>query len=226
MVYFNNTSLAFTILKKLVSLGVRGSVFPFDSSFAEEELALIDSITMTSNDCFDEISKLNNLKNITIMGIDYIDSDFDNSYSEIFKVEKLESLSINEVTNIEYLDLTNLKELKKLILVNNYNLNKIDGLSNLKSLEKVVICGNGITNIDNPIDYVKNTSNARTNILDVILFATCFPRDSKARKYLSSQIYLQRSNIKFGEMLEFNRECYTLNYSDMVNMSAKSKAIL
>ena len=180
MIYFNNTTLAFTILKKLVSMGIRESVFPFDSYFKEEELDLIESITLTSNDSFYEISYLKNLKSVTIMGIDYIDNDVNNSYEEIFKLSKLELLSIHEVNNIEYLDLTNLKGLKKLILINNYNLNRIDGLSELCNLDQVVICGNGITSIDNPIDYVKNTSNARTNILDVILFASSFPRDSKA----------------------------------------------
>lgn len=226
MVYFNNTSLAFTILKKLVKNGVRESIFPFDSSFTEEEINLIESLAMTSNDSFYEISKLNNLKSLAIIGMGYTDSHFDNSYEEIFNLNKLEKLSVQEVINIYNLDLTNLTHLKKLILINNYNLNTIPGLCDLKNLNEVVVCGNGINSISNPISYVKNTSNSRTNILDVILFATSFPRDSKARKFLATQIYLQRSNIKFGEMLEFNRECYTLNYSDMVNMSAKSKAIL
>lgn len=226
MAYIDNTNLAFTILKKLVKLGVRESVFPFDGEFTDDELNSIESLAMTSNDSFREISKLSNLKKLTIVGEPQTDSDLDNCYEEIFQLFNLESLSIHEVTNIGYLDLTNMKSLKRLILVNNYNLNNIDGLSDLKGLQEVVVCGNSIRKLDNAIEYIENTSNARTNILDVLMFIQTFPRDSKERKFLASHVYSKYSNIKFGEMLEFNRECYTLEYTDMLGMSAKSRAII
>ena len=226
MVHIENTSLSFTILKRLVKQGIRRSTFPFDSNFTEEELDSIESLTMTSNDSFREISKLSNIKRLSIVGQALIDSDFDNSYEEIFQLANLENLSIRGVNNIDFVDLRRMSNLKRLILVNNYNLSKIDGLSQLKQLEEIVICGNSIRKLENSIDYIRNTSNARTNILDVLTFTETFPRDSKERKFLDSHIRSMYSNIKFGEMLEFNHECYTLEYTDMLDMSAKSRAII
>ena len=226
MIYIDNTNLAFAILKKLVKIGERRGIFPFDSSFSSEELDKIESLTMTSGDSFSGISKLRNLKRLTIMGETHIDSDFNNNYEEIFELSNLESLSFYEVGNIDFIDLSKLVLLKRLILVNNYNLTQINGLSSLKLLEEVVICGNSIRKIDDPIEYIKNTSNVRTNILDVLMFNDTFPRDSKERRFLDIQIRSMYSNIKFGEMLEFNNECYTLEFTDMLDMSAKSKSII
>ena len=226
MVYIENTNLAFAVLKKLVKMGLRRSIFPFDSTFSEDELHSIESIAMTSNDSFREISKLPNLKNLTIVGEVSNDGDLENCYEEIFQLSQLESISIHEVNNIDYLDFSNMKNLRKIILVNNYNLCLVNGLSELKSLEEVVICGNSIRKLDNAIEYIRNTKDARTNILDVLIFGETFPRDSKERKFLDSQIRSMYSNIKFGEMLEFNRECYTLEYTDMLDMSAKTRAII
>ncbi len=225
-VCIDNTNLGFSVLKKLVKLGVRRSVFPFDGTFTEDELNEIKELTMTSNDSFHEIEKLKNLKSLTIIGEPHIDNEICNCYQEIFGLSGLEELCIYDVANITELDLTNFESLKKLIVVNNYNLSNIVGLCNLKGLSQVVICGNNVRKLENAIDYIDNTADARTNILDVLVFTQTFPRDSRERKHLASNVYSNHSNIKFGEMLEFNRECYVLEYSDMLNLSAKSRAIL
>lgn len=226
MIYINNTGLGFIIARKLVSLGIRGSIFPFNGYFTEEELNSVEDLTVTSSDSLNGIEELRNLRSLSIFGKAQVDSEVENHYEDISKLKLLEELSIFDVPNIDELDLTGLDSLKKLIVVNNYNLCSISGLCDLKSLLEIVICGNNIRRLDDAISYIDNTADARRNIIDVLLFSETFPRDSKERRYLANRVYSNHSNIKFGEMLEFNRECYVLEFSDMLNMNAKSKAII
>jgi len=92
------------------------------------------------------------------------------------------------------------------------------GVSQLKNLEQVVICGNDISKIDNPKDYIDNTGNCKLNILDINMFFKTFYKEPEIFKYLEEKINMISTNIKFGEMLKFDNECYVLEFSEFLKM--------
>ena len=118
MVYINNSNLVFTILEKLVNNNMRGSIFPVCGEFTEEEIASIESLTLTEQDDISEISKLTNLRTLTIVASKCPDADVcENNYEEISRLKSLETLSIINVRNIKHLNITNLKKLKTIIFL-------------------------------------------------------------------------------------------------------------
>lgn len=227
-IYIENTTLAFTILKRLVKNGIRDSVFPFESTFSQEELNSVEKITFTSTDSLEGIEILKNLKTLCIVGNSSLDDfdDVDIDYNCINSLNELQNLHIIENDNIFNLDISNLKNLKSLRLVNNENLNNIVGLSKLKKLEEVIICGNDIKDFDNPIEYIKNTMNTKINILDVIMYHKLFGSNPIIKNYLKDKINSNWSNISFGEMLYFDNECYELNFHQMEEMYIKACNII
>lgn len=219
MIYINNSNLVFTILEKLVNNNMRGSIFPVCGEFTEEEIASIDSLTLTEQDNISEINKLTNLKSLTIVASKCSDADVcENNYEEISRLKTLETLSIINVRNIKHLNVAKLRKLKVLKLVNNESLEELIGVSELKNLEQVVICGNDISKIDNPKDYIDNTSNCKLNILDINMFFETFYKEQAIFKYLEEKVNTRWTNIKFGEMLKFDNECYVLEFYEFLKM--------
>ena len=225
-IYLKNTSLAYIILKELVKKGMRYSILGFDSSFSISEIESITALKVTVCDDLDEVDKLFNLKKLYIEKCSESECLQVNNLEFLKKLNSLEKLVIYSVNNIYELDLTNLTDLKELVVINNYNLSKIHGIENLRKLNRIIICGNNIIKLDNVKEYIENTSNAKINILDVNMFHENFGLNIQNRKLLESKINSHFSNISFGEMLEFNKECFEISYHQMFEMYKNALDIL
>lgn len=226
MISINNYDLAYTIVKKLVTDGKRSSIFPFDTNFTEEELDSIDHISITSNNSCLDLEKLKNLKALHIVGTASSEDTEKHHFDNISRLNELEELSIVNVDQITNIDVSRLRKLKKLIIVNNEYLTSITGLDRLTNLETVVICGNSIDYIPNIRKYIRNTINTQTNVLDVLIYNNTFAKRMEDEYYLEEKVNENMSNIKFGEMLEFNNECYNIEYYQMKEMSKKINSII
>lgn len=226
IIYFNNTSLAYTILKELIKNGMRTSILNFDSSFSKLEIKSITSLKITSCDELEGIDQLFNLKNLYIEGCSHNTCSQVNKLEFLKKIPSLEKLVIYSVDNIYEVNIRELTTLTELVFVNNYNLSKIHGIESLTNLKKVVICGNNIIKLDDVKKYIENTSEAKVNILDVNMFHENFGIDSEILQMLESKLHSHFSNISFGEMLEFNKECFELSYHQMLDMYKKALKIL
>ena len=226
IISFNNTSLAYTILKELIKTGMRTSVLGFDSSFFSYELESITSLKVTSCDELEEIEKLFNLKNLYIENCSHTNCLKESKLEILNKLTSLEKLVIFSVDNIYELNIEQLTSLNELVVINNYNLSKIHGIEKLKNLKKVIICGNNVIKFDDVKKYIENTSDAKINILDVNMFHENFGVDFENLKTLETKLNCHFSNISFGEMLEFNKECFELSYHQMFEMYKKTLEIL
>lgn len=58
MIHINHSNLVLLVLRELVKKGARTSLFPIVGEFSEEEINLIDKLTLSNEDNFDEIFKL------------------------------------------------------------------------------------------------------------------------------------------------------------------------
>ena len=226
IIHFNNISLAYTILKELIKTGIRTSVLGFDSSFFTSEIESITSLKVTSCDELEEIDKLFNLKKLYIEKCSHTTCLEENKLEFLNKLNSLEKLVVYSVDNVFELDVKNLSSLRELVVINNYNLCKIHGIENLTKLRKIIICGNNIIKLDDVKKYIENTSEAQTNILDVNMFHSNFGNNIEHLNMLESKLNAHFSNISFGEMLEFNKECFELSYHQMLNMYKKALQIL
>ena len=178
--------LAFLIDEELHKMGYERNKSILDNSFtvfSDEELAIIEELTITNVYNIDDLILLPNLKKLSIKGQDDYDRIYywdglDNStlinhikdFSVLSKLEKLESLTISNDVNIKSLDVTNLVNLRELKITYNPSLKRIIGLEGLKKLKNVKIYGNSLDQ-DFDIDtYIKNTEYTLPNILDIKLY--------------------------------------------------------
>lgn len=211
-----NGSLASIILEKLIKLGKRENSFGFNGTFSKEELDSITDLTITNCDGLEGISNLKNLKKLRIIGPNlYSFNETANlntitDFSEINNLYQLESLEIVYDENIETLDISNLKNLKNLKLFCDSNLKIVKGIGDKKKLESVVVCECPIIDFGNAIDYINNTADTLTNILDLKMYINLFSKD-KIRILLKDKYNINSSNIRFGEHIYFHDEVYTLD---------------
>ena len=63
-----------------------------------------------------------------------------------------------------------MQNLENLIIVDNKNLSEINGLSELRHLNKIIIVGNNIKEVDDINSYAYNTKKSQMNILDVNMY--------------------------------------------------------
>ena len=225
-----NSSLAIIILEKLVKLGIRSNFFGFDGTFTNEELDIINDLTITNCDSIDGISNLKNLKSLRIIGPNLYSfnetAPLNNiiDFSEINKLSSLERLEIIYDENIEILDIRNLDRLTVLKLFCNSKLVKIRGLDSKKNLKKVIICDCPIIDIGNTSEYILNTVDTSVNILDIKMFANLF--SDKTRVLLKNRYNISESNIRFGEHIYFHDEIYTLDIYQMMEIYKKAQNLL
>ena len=146
MIYINNSNLVFIILEKLVNNNMRGSIFPVCGEFTEEEIASIESLTLTEQDDLSELSKLTNLKSLTIIPSKCsIDDICENNYEEISFLKNLETLSIMNARNLKCLNVVNLKK----------NIVRCKNCGHITEKEICSICSNSYRN-DNIICVVED----------------------------------------------------------------------
>lgn len=151
-------------------------------SFSLEQLAYIDKLKLNNVNSLSNIKYLKNLKKLALISCtsDVIYSEpleimeemnHIQDFKEIEDLESLESLIIKNDIYIENLDIRKLKNLKELILTNNKNLKNLIGLDQLEKLESILIYGNPIVSKMNGSKYLKHTKHAKNNILDSTLFS-------------------------------------------------------
>ncbi|MEG0408116.1 MAG: hypothetical protein RR623_04510 [Bacilli bacterium] len=147
--------------------------------FTKKEIENITELKLRNTSTIDDLKYLTNLKKLSIEGIDYNRIKDENNlefnplmnhiknFDIINQLKNLETLVINNDINIKKLDISNLTNLKILHLKNDPELRTLKGLEKLKQLKEVIIYG---TNIKNKIDfknYVVNTTQTKTNLLDI-----------------------------------------------------------
>lgn len=177
--------LAYFINKELQKKDKNYDKKSYDPDYCKFSIEELEEIDDLSFDYIDDISGLENFKNLKKLAIEnkflertnviynpempYPYNSF-RDFSPIEKLENLESLLIMDNMFIKKLDLKKLKKLKNLIIFNAPNLEKLENLDCLENLENVIICG---TSISNPLDfeqYKKNTKYCKKNLLDIHMY--------------------------------------------------------
>ena len=233
MIKINNYELGTCILHELIKRGIRNSIFDYNGEFSEQELNMIDHLTLTGISNLMDIDKLPQLKTLNIYS--YPSSnliEFDSSlindifdFSILANLNSLEELRIYNDNNIEFLDITNLKKLKVLDLFNNPNLTVIKGLDELKNLESASLINNGFKTIGDTKKYITNTMDTAQNTLDIKLFISLFGHEEE-RKFLERQLRQALSNITFGEKTTFDDGKYIISYDQAKDMYFRALRIL
>ena len=181
--------------------------------FSEEQLNVIEDLVLTDAITLNTIELLPNLKSLTIKSCDFtnVAAEIDlnstpavntiTDFSNISKLKKLEKLEIINDVNIVKLDITELKNLKELVLADDPNLKILLGLDKLKNLEKVVIYGTDIVSTFDLGEYIVNTIQTKTNLLDINMYQSLIRHDLDNAKKLSRLYDMGETNIEFAESI-------------------------
>ena len=181
--------------------------------FTQEEL---DSITEL-NICYEEVGdikgleKLQNLKKLSIISGDsnlyakiengeideespyYREKNNIDDFNMLGKLKNIEELRIESEENLYELDVTKLKKLKKLELINNMNLKEVIGLNETENLEKILMSKNGTGNLElKEFDIMGAVENRK--LKEVILDVDVFPNLIKKFPQLVEKIEKYEEN--------------------------------
>ena len=195
--------------------------------FTQEEL---DSITELSI-CYTkvgDIKDLEKLKNLTKLSIISENSSlyvkFENGeideesyyfrektniedFGILGKLKSIEELRIESEENLYELDVTNLKKLKKIELINNINLKEVKGLNELENLKKILMSRNGTGSLElKQFDIMSAVENKR--LKEVILDVDMYPNLIKEFPQLVEKIeQYEKNNEKVYTWIE-NKSFY------------------
>ena len=181
--------------------------------FTQEEL---DSITEL-NICYEEVGdikgleKLQNLKKLSIISGDsnlyaniengeideespyYREKNNIDDFNMLGKLKNIEELRIESEENLFKLDVTDMKKLKKLELINNMNLKEVIGLNETENLEKILMSKNGTGNLElKEFDIIGAVENRK--LKEVILDVDVFPNLIKKFPQLVEKIEKYEEN--------------------------------
>ena len=181
--------------------------------FTQEEL---DSITEL-NICYEEVGdikgveKLQNLKKLSIISGDsnlyakiengeideespyYREKNNIDDFNMLGKLKNTEELRIESEENLFKLDVTDMKKLKKLELINNMNLKEVIGLNETENLEKILMSKNGTGNLElKEFDIMGAVENRK--LKEVILDVDVFPNLIKKFPQLVEKIEKYEEN--------------------------------
>lgn len=193
------------------------------NEFTDEELLKLKTLNISTTTSIVGISKLMNLEELNILFYDPVEYSYDViiDYSELSNLRQLKSLIIANNAHIKKLDLSSFENLERLILVSNVNLEEIIGLEKLKKLTRVVIVGNNIKHIPNIKEYIKNTQNTAINILDYKIFFSIYNEPSNY-KFLSDVELTYDTNLTFAEKIGIGEIfTYSFNMINKVNKIAE-----
>lgn len=204
----------------------------FDSTYREfdsEDLAKIQYLELINFTSIADLVHFPNLKKLYIRGKSYNDilPEFDvaespilnhiTNFTPLSSLTSLEELTIENDLNIEELDLSNLKQLNTLIVVNNPVLKEVKGLDDLEHLSFVLMYGNAITTTIDIEKYAYNTRLTDTNILDMSMYLPMIDYSRAGAKKLKDLEIAGNSKVKFAEksgFLDFTK-VNPQNLSDM-----------
>lgn len=195
--------------------------------FSMEEINEITSLEINGLSNIEEIIKLPNLHSLKIYsapytnvmsGVSLTDNPIINNivdFQPIEMLQNLEELIISNDINIHRLNVKNLKNLKKIVLSNNPELDTLEGLDELHNLEYICMYGNNITNDFDIKKYISNTLPAKRNVLDMSLYISLVKKHSYLAKQLADWDIVGKSNVKFAEKSGF----YDFVISDAQNLN-------
>ena len=181
--------------------------------FSDEEINSIENLSISSSENIDGISILKNLKYLKIKSEDFRKISYDvnleehplvnniKTFDEISKLKSLKLIVIENDVNIKSLDIGGLTNLRGISLKNNPNLKELIGLDNLKKLERVFICGCDISNQFNINRYIKNTAQAKANVLDISMYHTLVKDNPKMPENLDTLNAMGFTKLKFAEQV-------------------------
>lgn len=190
-----NLSLARSIFLQLIKQKQISSVLDFDSKFTEEQLSSIQSLLIEGIDDLRELDKLTNLSSLVIA------NDFSNTQTNydinhiknlevINNLKSLEKLIILNDFYIEELDITYLKNLRQLVIINNPGLKKIIGIGANEQLQEIIIYGNHNLRVDSSL---LSSQKPEKKILDIYLLNEhYFSLQGIDEKKLIQILYLQK----------------------------------
>ncbi len=186
-------------------------ITPEFCEFTKSELSIIEHLDITNMNSINELIFLPNLKSLSIISEDYdriiSDESLENNnfinhikdFSVISKLRNLERLFIIHDINLVELDISNLKKLRKIKLIDNPSFKKLKGLDELERLKEVVIYGN---NLEDGVDidrYIDNTMSTSPNILDIKMYNKIVNGNINMAKVLGDQFILGLTFLKFAE---------------------------
>lgn len=205
----------------LKKIGINRNIHIFHSDylhFTLEQLSQIEELKIEGFESIDFLVYLPNLKRLQIKSEDYNQVIGDGTYQDnayfnqikdfnvINSLVNLETLSIENDICIQVLDVSCLQKLKNVSLINNPNLETIIGLDRQHHLENVLMYGNNIKEFSNINDYLYNTLDAKTNILDSSIFFLMISSIEEAKK-------LNDVDLKGMIELEFAEKNGLVNYT-------------
>lgn len=203
------------LLEKRYNIPKKSLFDPKYHEFSEVDLARIDSLDIVNFSSLADIVHFPNLKRLSLRGSSYNDIlpefHYDDcsiinhitDFSPLSTLTELEELVIENDLHIEELDLTKLKRLKTLIVVNNPLLKDVKGLDDLEHLVYIIMYGNAIIT---PLDmnkYVYNTRLSNTNILDIGMYLPMIGCTREGAKDLKDLEIAGISKVKFAEKSGF-----------------------
>lgn len=196
------------------------------SDFTEKDLLKLQTLNISTTTSIVGISKLKNLEELNILFFDPLEYSYDMiiDYNELSNLKQLKSLIIANNGHIKTLDLSSFENLERLILVSNANLEEIIGLDKLKKLNRVVIVGNNIKNISNIQEYIKNTQNTAINILDYKIFISIYNEPANY-KFLSDMELTYDTNLTFAEKIGIG-EIFTYSFNMINKMNEMAEVII
>lgn len=190
----------------------------FDKTYCDfdsETLEKIESLEIINFVSISDLQFFPNLKKLSLRGKSYNDILPEFHYDECSIINhitdftpltglvNLEELVIENDLHIQKLDLTNLKKLKTLIVVNNPLLKEVIGLDDIDGLCDIIMYGNAITT---PIDikrYAHNTRLSNMNILDMGMYLPMIRHSRAGAKELKDLEISGMSNVQFAEKSGF-----------------------
>lgn len=175
------------------------------------KLGDITSLEICGIDDLEGIQYLKNLRYLVIKSYDYSKMTWDapifgnpyiNKISDFSLLNELDNLEYLEISNdmfIKELDISNLKNLKSLVITNNPSLEKIYGLDELSNLKEIIIYRNNIKQVLDMKKYIKNTMLSKVNVLDIDFYLNAVNSDNSISQDILSSVFKGETNIYFAE---------------------------
>lgn len=208
MIKINNDSLAKAINVQLSFLGNNKDYDEFE--YTEDEIDSITSIILINPKSIDDIDKLKNLNRLSIGYSNILDIENYQINTELLsQLINLQSLTIINNIFIKSIDLSCLKKLENVQLINSPFLEEIRGLDQINNLKQVKFVGNKVRDVDGFLDFVQNNSELEEAIFDVLSYP-------KISNYLPD-VKTSREKIKFAEKISFG-ELYVTNADEMAKV--------